>query len=99
MAVGLVASGPFEDTHGHPALPWVLPPAEDIPLGPMSNVSIQATAPEPSSPYLVGEAEGLRQFADLPQRAEVFIQAADAFLDALSVGGLRGTCVGTRTWC
>lgn len=81
-----------------PALPQVLSLAEDNPSGPMGNVSSHGTALGPSSPYLVGEAEGLRQLADLPQSVEVFIQAADAFLDALPVGGLRGTCVGTPTW-
>lgn len=42
--------------------------------------------------YLVGEAEGLGQLADLTQGAQVLVQAVDDLLDALPVGGLGGTC-------
>lgn len=45
-------------------------------------------------PYLVGEAEGLGQLADLTQGAQVLVQAVYHFLDALPVGRLGGTCSG-----
>lgn len=38
-----------------------------------------------STQYLAWEAEGLRQFADLTQCAEIFVQSADHLLDALLV--------------
>lgn len=44
------------------------------------------------SSHLMGKAEGLGKLADLAQGAEVFVQAADGLLDALAVGGLRGSC-------
>lgn len=44
------------------------------------------------APYLVGEAESLGELADLAQRAQVLVQAADGFLDVLAVGGLGGPC-------
>lgn len=46
-----------------------------------------------SLPYLMGEAEGLGEFADLTQCAQVLIQTADGLLDVLSVGGLVRTFV------
>lgn len=42
--------------------------------------------------YLMGEAEGLGQLADLTQGAQVLVQAIDHLLDALPVVRLGGTC-------
>lgn len=42
--------------------------------------------------YLMGEAEGFGQLADLTQGAQVLVQAVDHLLDALPVGRLGGTC-------
>ena len=42
--------------------------------------------------YLVREAEGLGQFADLTQSAEILVQSTDHLLDALLVCCLSGTC-------
>lgn len=44
----------------------------------------------------MGETEGLGELADLAQCAQVLVQAADRFLDALTVGGLGGPCVSNR---
>lgn len=41
--------------------------------------------------YLVWEAEGLRQFADLTQCAQILIQSTNHLLDTLLVCCLSGT--------
>lgn len=36
----------------------------------------------------MGETEALRELAHLAQGSQVLVQAADSFLDVLSIGGL-----------
>lgn len=48
-------------------------------------------------PYLMWETEGLRQFADLTQRAEIFIQSTDHLLDVVLVRRLSGAFVKRRS--